>query len=166
MTNARTIIGLFIIIIGLGALFNVPVFRFIIPVFIIYIGYKIMTGWSRDPLVRSSTTKEDTYKRVVVFSGLDDKLESDNFTKAEIVTVFGGGQLDLRKSKTKEKETKIELVVIFGGLKVIVPETWKVKTEGVGILGAFENKANTSSKTTSTVSVSGVSIFGGVEITS
>jgi len=81
-----------------------------------------------------------------------------------LVVVFGGGELDLSQVKTKQKQVTIEVVAIFGGLKIIIPPSWQVKSEGVGILGGFNNQAQLKGSKKTTAIIEGVAIFGGVDI--
>lgn len=103
-------------------------------------------------------------KRVLVFSGINAKLASDNFEGMELVCIFGGGELDLTEAATKKKDVDIELVAIFGGMKIRLPKGWNVKSEGTGIIGGFNDRTNPSGKSSTTVHLRGVAIFGGVEV--
>ena len=49
-------------------------------------------------------------------------------------------------------------------MKLIVPPSWQVQSEGVGILGAFNNQAQLKGVKKTTALVEGVAIFGGVDI--
>lgn len=164
--TARYIVGAFIILIGLGFLFNFDVFRFIFPVIIILIGIAILTGRHRSwDYSHVNSISEDNLKRVLVFSGINAKVESTNFSKGELVAVFGGGDLDLSAVKTKAKEVELDLVAVFGGLRVRIPAEWKVTSEGVGILGGFSVETGKSSGNV-LVHLKGAAILGGVEVTS
>lgn len=161
--NSRIIFGAIIILIGLGFLFDFNVFRFVIPLFIIFIGLQILTGRSQPWNPSETTSREDILKRVAVFSGIKQRVASENFKKAEIVAVFGGGDLDLSEAKAKGNTVELDLIAIFGGVKVRIPKTWYVSSEGVGILGGFSDNTSVSGKQVRCL-VKGVGMFGGVEI--
>jgi predicted membrane protein len=167
--NIRILIGLIIIFLGLSILFNFdfPIFKILLALLFIFIGWKVVTNKTADmPMVgQSSTAREDLLKRVMIFSGINTKIQSDNFSGGEVVAIFGGGDIDLSEVKVKGDSLELNLVAIFGGLKITVPDDWNVKTEGVGVLGGFENKADTK-KSSVTAVIKGVAIFGGVEIVS
>lgn len=165
MNQIRIFIGLFIIAMGLGFLFDLPVLRILFPALIIFLGVKILMGWGK-PTILKSGIKENKFSRVLVFTGIDSKVTSNDFRGAEVVAVFGGGDIDFSEVKTKATKLKLTFVTVFGGLKIKVPATWNVLTEGVGIMGAFDNKSKTSAKTKIDAHIEGVAIFGGVEIVS
>ena len=167
--NSRLIVGIVIILLGLSFLFELPILKVLIALFIIYIGFKVLRGKPGDiPFTSdiSSKSSEDFIKRVLIFSGMKTKYDSKNFKGAEFVAVFSGGELDLSKVSTNEKELELNLVAVLGGLKVKVPKSWEVKTEGVGVLGAFNNKTAKPSKTKVKVLVKGAAVLGAVDIDS
>lgn len=160
-------IGIIIILAGLSFLFNIPVFNIIIALVLLWIGVRILTGhkhnlgnyWSES----KSTLNEDYLSRVLVFSGMRKKLVTDNFEGIELISIFGGAEIDASEVKTGRKEIDIELVSIFGGIKLKVPKGWLIKSEGMGILGGFDN--NTGSKNgIIIIHLKGVAILGGVEV--
>jgi uncharacterized protein YjeT (DUF2065 family) len=166
MNQLRLFTGLVLVAIGVGFLFGLPVFRILIPTLIILLGIKLLLGQGGPSISAKSEGRDDKLSQVLIFSGIDRKIISDNFSGGEVVAIFGGGDVDLTQAKTTSKTLKLSLVAVFGGLKIRVPETWRVSTEGVGVLGAFENKARPKGKAKVNLKVDGVAIFGGVEIVS
>jgi predicted membrane protein len=165
MKQSRIIIGVLIILIGLNFLFNLNLVRIIIAGFIIWLGLRVIMGSERRfDYSEQTEAEEDKVDRVLVFSGINKKFISSNFQGTNIVAVFGGGEIDLSDVKTKEKEVILEFTAVFGGLKVILPKSWAVKSEGVGIIGGFDNKTKLSGKKTVDVKLKGAAILGGVEI--
>ena len=165
MKNPRFIFGLFVILIGVSFLIEIPLFRFALAFFVMWLGFSIITGSdAHKRIIKSSKNSEDSINRVLIFSAIKQKVLSNDFSKAELVVVFGGGELDLSQVKTKQKQVTIEVVAIFGGLKIIIPPSWQVKSEGVGILGGFNNQAQLKGSKKTTAIIEGVAIFGGVDI--
>lgn len=164
--NTRFIIGLIIILIGVSILFDFNLFRFIIPALLIWIGVQIITGKDGNESQKEQVeAHEDKMKRVLVFSEMNQVILSDNFRGGEIVTVFGNADIDLSQVKSKEKNLKLELTAVFGSIDIRVPEQWIVKSEGVGILGNFENKANGgNTKKSVEVELKGVAVLGEVKV--
>ena len=160
--------GLIIIAVGLSILFSFHFFSFIMGIIVLWIGVKILTGHNRRfgdfAYDVRGMLNEDYLKRVLVFSGINTKLKTENFEGMELVVVFGGGEIDASQVKTKKTNVDIDLVAILGGVKVRIPKGWAVKSEGMGMLGGFDNRTEVSGKPLVTVHLKGVAILGGVEV--
>jgi hypothetical protein len=166
--RSHTLLGIIIILLGLSILFHFPIINFLFAFVILWIGVKILTGQNQMFGNLASQTKgtlnEDFVNRVMIFSGIKAKVGSQSFEGAELVTIFGGGEIDASEVKAKGNKVTLDLVAIFGAIKVKVPKGWSVKSEGVGILGGFNNNTVSSPKSTVTVNLKGAAIFGGVEV--
>jgi len=102
-----------------------------------------------------------------IFSGANRRFDTQEFEGGEVMAVFGGVDLDLRKTAMKGQEVRIECNAIFGGIEIRVPETWLVIMRGTGIFGGFadETLPPPRSETKSPVLlVTGAAIFGGVNV--
>jgi hypothetical protein len=167
MQQSKLIVGLVIIALGLGFLFDfhVPVFKIAIALLIIWIGIRVLTGMGGS--VGSDVTDEsaeESVRSVHIFSSLNKRVTADHFRGGEVVAIFGGGQIDLTNCTAAADKIDFSAVAIFGGLKIIVPAEWNVQSEGVGIFGGFNNRTAGRAKADSRFRVSGVAIFGGVDI--
>lgn len=105
---------------------------------------------------------------VAVLAGIKRKLETANFQGGSILTVFGGVEIDLRRSQitTPERTAALEIKAVFAGAKIRVPETWRVNIAGASVFGAYEDKTippNTGPNSPTLV-ITGHSIFASVEI--
>ncbi|MGH3625784.1 MAG: DUF1707 SHOCT-like domain-containing protein [Sciscionella sp.] len=81
------------------------------------------------------------------------------------VAIMGGVDLDLTEARFSERETVIYVVAIMGGVDIIVPEDVNVRVDGVGILGAFDNRAGSQAPEGSPlVRVTGIAVMGGVDV--
>jgi predicted membrane protein len=165
MSQARIILGILIILLGISFFTDFPLFRIAIALFVIWIGIRILTGVDIGEAKNQIETQEERINRVLIFSGINRKYTTKNFKGGEVVAVFGGGEIDLTEAKAEASNVPLEVVAVFGGLKVKVPQSWSVKTEGIGILGGFDDKTKLEGKKAADVIVKGVAIFGGVEIT-
>ncbi len=153
------------IAIGVSLFIDFPLFKFIVPAFIIFLGVRILSGrGNTDWPGRKSETSEDELNSVLIFSGVNKKILSDNFNGGQVTAIFGGGEVDLSEVKTTQKVIKLELVAILGGLKLIVPNSWTVKSEGLGILGGYDNNTKITKKSTTELLIKGTAILGGVEV--
>lgn len=141
--------------------------KLLVPAVIILIGLKlIVSGFFKSKgteLLKKIESEGGTPKTTVaVFSGSDISLEGEVFDGADLTTVFGGIQYDLRRA-VFEKDTVIRVVAVFGGIDILVPDNVNVKTSVTGIFGGTDNKT-IKRDSTPTIYVSGICAFGGVEI--
>lgn len=113
---------------------------------------------------------------VNIFWGGKRRLITKKFVGGEIVTIFGGFDIDLTQSDIQGTQTQIDVVTIFGGGDIRVPANWEVVLETVGIFGGCgdrtlhpeQQKPSSSSDPAATITkrliVKGVAIFGGLNI--
>ena len=105
---------------------------------------------------------------VAVLGGIKRKLETGNFQGGLIVGVFGGVEIDLRRSQitATERTATLEIRAVFAGVKLRVPESWKLNVIGASVFGNYEDKTippNTGSNSP-TLIITGHSVFASVEI--
>jgi hypothetical protein len=82
------------------------------------------------------------------------------------VAVMGGIELDLREAILTPGVTEIHAFVFMGGLVVRVPPGVRLETDGVAILGGFEDRIyepGAAGPDAPVVRVTGVAIMGGVD---
>jgi hypothetical protein len=165
--KARYVIGAIFVLLGISAMTGLDLGRFIFPLFLIYIGWRILTRGQRYSHIDGEETESSSQSSIdetFVFSGTKRNINSENFNGGKIAAIFGGADLDLFNAKTKKKVVEMELVAVFGGVKLRIPKNWEVESEAVGIMGGIENKTVLEKKS-ATLRITGVAIFGGVEIT-
>ncbi|MEE6211282.1 DUF5668 domain-containing protein [Salarchaeum sp. III] len=112
----------------------------------------------------ASATGEFT--SVSIFGGDSQHVGSDDFRGGDVVAIFGGPTIDLRDATVDDKPAVLEIVSVFGGAEIRVPEDWTVKTESVNIFGGLEDsRRNPGTADEPDLVLTGVSVFGGVELT-
>lgn len=115
---------------------------------------------------RTQTTENDFVDSVNVFSGSKQQIYSKNFKGGDVVSVFGGCELDLTQADFPDKVT-IEVVAIFGGVKLIIPPTWVVESQVSPIFGGLDDSRTinpVNSEPLKIITIKGVVLFGGVSI--
>jgi predicted membrane protein len=145
---------------------------YLIPVIIIGIGLYIIFKPRRNGkpwrgAVYTETNSESLWESVSIFGGNKNVISKD-FRGGEMVTIFGGSEINMTQADINGVVT-IEVVQIFGGTKLIVPANWKIQTsELVSIFGSTDDKRqlNTNQDDTKVLNLKGVSIFGGIDIRS
>lgn len=124
-------------------------------------------GWT-ESYENQKDFKEDFVDSTSFFGGAKKNIISKNFKGGDLVSIFGGTELDLTRADFTGTAT-LELTTIFGGTKLIVPSNWTIKSEAVTIFGGMEDKRNMQTVTDNPEKIlilKGLVIFGGTEIKS
>lgn len=111
---------------------------------------------------------EDFLRAVSIFGGSQKNIFSKKFKGGEVTAIFGGNDLNLSQADF-EGTIVMEVVNIFGGTTIMIPSNWQIKDEMVNIFGGTDDKRippSASDQPTRVLVISGVSVFGGVEIKS
>jgi predicted membrane protein len=101
-----------------------------------------------------------------IFGAGQRRISDADFSHFEVLALFGGYNLDLRKAVMKGSSAIVDATAIFGGIEIIVPEHWNVVVRGVGIFGGYGDESHhpPASEPAPELVVQGVAIFGGVAI--
>jgi predicted membrane protein len=102
---------------------------------------------------------------VAVFGGCERRVSGQNFQGGRATAVFGGIELDFRDADMDD-EAILEVNCVFGGVQIRVPETWHVHSRSLPVFGGYEDKTREPHNPgkTKTLIVTGMIVFGGVEI--
>lgn len=107
----------------------------------------------------------DFIRANAIFGGVERIVTSQNLTGGDVMALFGGVDLDLRRAKVSPEGCNLTITALFGGVEVIVPPDWNVSNSGMPIFGGIENKTYTGGeKTGGKVHCSCTVAFGGIEI--
>ncbi len=108
----------------------------------------------------------DVIDSVNVFSGAHHNIVSKNLKGGEVVSIFGGCDLNLSQSDF-EGIIIIDVIAIFGGVKIIIPASWEVKNEVTAVFGGIDDKRAImpyQGEARKILVLKGVALFGGVDI--
>src|SRR5687767_11326557 len=86
--------------------------------------------------------------------------------RLRVVAVMGGVDLDFRQAELTPGVTEIRVFVFMGGLQVRVPPGVRLETDGVAIMGGFEDRVHdpgAARPDAPVVRVTGIAIMGGVD---
>ena len=86
--------------------------------------------------------------------------------RLKVVAVLGGVDLDLRQAELSPGVTEIHAFVFMGGLAIRVAPGVRLETDGVAIMGGFEDRVHepgAAGPDAPVVRVTGVAIMGGVD---
>jgi predicted membrane protein len=103
------------------------------------------------------------------FGGVKRVIHSQNFQGGELVSAFGGIEIDLRAAGLARtgKPIVIDANASFGGINIKVPDTWRVAVRGVGVFGGYEDKTfrpRQLDETAPLLVITGYAAFGGVVV--
>jgi predicted membrane protein len=117
---------------------------------------------------RGSLEPRQYLNEFTLFGGGDRAIRSSNFRGGTVGAIFGGFDIDLREAVIAGDSASIDVFVLFGGVDLRVPESWNVNVKATPILGSSEYKpragAAPSDAPRKTLTVTGIVIFGGVEV--
>ena len=146
--------------------------KVILAVFLIMIGLTIIIKSlfhsNKDKEVEKKIHElEDDKKmdsQVAVFSGNDRVYNEEVFHGTNLLAVFGGVDVDLRKAKF-EKDTVIKAFCLFGGIDIKLPEDVQVQIKSGFIFGGIsDDRKSVSTKGKYTIYIDAAGGFGGVSI--
>lgn len=106
---------------------------------------------------------------VAMFSGSNHRLESQELRRAELSALFGGLEVDLRLAHPAPEGALVDVGVLAGGVKLRVPETWRLSPEAMVIFGAIEDKRFAPSAQDANgprLIIRGFVAMGGIEVVS
>jgi hypothetical protein len=119
---------------------------------------------------REEPTNDDFIDSTAVMAGVKKNILTKNFKGGEITNVFGGSEINMSQADF-EGTAKLEITQVFGGTKLIVPANWEIRSEQtVTVFGSIEDKRashpNTSGEPAKVLIITGVTVFGGIDIRS
>jgi predicted membrane protein len=156
-----------LVVLTLGAvflLFTVDVleqsaWEYVWPVVLIVIGLHVLLPRTR----KKGGSSDSQIDYFAAFGGREDKVHSKDFQGGQIVSLFGGVELDLSQAQMQQEEVELEVASAFGGSALKVPKTWKVVINGMPIFGGWENNTEPENPD-KTLSIKATVVFGGVEV--
>lgn len=103
---------------------------------------------------------------IAILSGADRKGDWVVPRNYQAVAIMGGIDLDLTQARFVEFESVINVFAFWGGVDIVVPEDVNVRVEGIGIMGAFDNRIreNNDSPDSPLVRITGLAMMAGVDV--
>jgi len=107
---------------------------------------------------------EDTVYVDVKFGSSIKYVNTDTFKEANLNCSFGSLAIYFNDAKIKGDSATINLDASFSGVELYIPKEWKVINNVDSNLAGVEEKNNSNSVTTKTLTINGRVSFAGVEI--
>jgi Domain of unknown function (DUF1707)/Cell wall-active antibiotics response 4TMS YvqF len=104
---------------------------------------------------------------IAVFGGASRKGAWRVPPAIEVVTVFGGAEIDLRDAILPGREISMRAVSVFGGLSITVPPEMRVIDSGVAVFGGRDVSgeiAESEAPDAPVLRLTGACVFGGVSV--
>lgn len=111
-----------------------------------------------------SGSMDQSLSEFAMWSGVQRRVSSPAFRRAELTAIMGGIELDLRQAGTETGEAVVDVFVMWGGIEITVPPDWAVSNQVTPILGGAEDKSSGTQQARHRLIVKGVVIMGGVDI--
>jgi LiaF transmembrane domain len=141
------------------------------PLFLIAVGVWLLVkrtiSW---PLMSdaSANMKPGRISESAVFGGGKRNIVDPDFRGGKVDAVFGGFEIDLRRSAIVGDCAEMEVNAVFGGVEIRVPEHWRVEVRGTGVFGGYSDETRQPSPAEYPVIkrliVKGGAVFGGVVV--
>lgn len=111
---------------------------------------------------------DDEIALVTIYSGRDFQSRAKAFRGGSVLTWYGGGTLDLRGANLDPHGARLTVRAIFGGLRLVVPETWRVEQRLTAIFGGIGDARDDDLITADSpvLVLDGFALFGGIGIVS
>jgi hypothetical protein len=131
-------------------------------------GKLVLDVFRRKPASRTdrSVDADAVVHSFAFMAGVGKRSVSHDYRGGDANAIMGGVELDLREAQIAPgQEAVLDAFAFWGGVEIRVPETWRVASQVMPIMGAFED--NTASKgggSGPTLVVRGVAIMGAIEV--
>lgn len=100
-----------------------------------------------------------------VFSGNEVDYTGEGYINGKITAVFGGAEVDISRIVPAGNDLYLDVAAVFGGIELRIPQDWHVERKGTTVLfGGIDAKGNGAATSGVTLHVSGIVLFGGLEI--
>ena len=100
------------------------------------------------------------------FGGSENQITSQQFRGGRVYAVCGSSDIDLRRATIADDGATINIITTFGKVKLLVPEDWAVNVQTRAVFGGVASKRLAPASPTGQLTLTGLCLFGGVEIRS
>jgi len=109
----------------------------------------------------------DEIRLAAIFGPLSFRSTATKFRGGSLDCRYGGGVIDLRDVVLDPAGAHLDVKAQFGGAQILVPESWRVTTNVVGIGGAGDGRPRIERvEDAPHLTIEGTAIFGGFGVAS
>jgi predicted membrane protein len=122
--------------------------------------------WNSNKSTAGNENSDGKINYKYVFSGTEQVILDPVFRGGDIEAIFGGLELDLRRTTLPEGETFLYINALFGGVEITAPESWDIEVRSNALFGGVydERSKNADKDRTRKLIIVTKCKFGGVEI--
>lgn len=125
-------------------------------------------GWSKPSGPNAGPSP--VLDNVAFMASIKRKVDGPDFQGGTLTTLLASIDLDLRRARMPEGRNSIVLDtnVIMGGIKLRIPETWRVSWNGLNIMANFEDRTipPIAGNAAPELVITGYLLMGGIEVES
>jgi hypothetical protein len=124
--------------------------------------------YAKSRLLSKGEPADDELDLVAIYEALNLASTAPALRRASYTAWYGGGTLDLRAATLDPAGATLTVRAIFGGFRLVVPATWRVELNTVGVFGGVGDgrQRNLIATEGPVLRIDGFAIFGGVGIVS
>jgi hypothetical protein len=100
-----------------------------------------------------------------IFDGTELHSTAMAFRGGSSICWCGGQVIDLRGAALAPEGAHLDARCIFGGLRIVVPETWRVAVRSRAIFGGIHDRSSGPEGEGPLLTIEALSVFGGVSVT-
>jgi len=134
----------------------------ILPIGLVMVGIVIVQRAMGVRRIAPGTT-DQSISDLAFWAGIERKVTSSLFRRADVTAIMGGVQLDFRQAAING-EAVVDLFVLMGGVEVKVPPDWIVSNEAIAIMGGAQDRSAGSADSRHRLILRGFILMGGVEV--
>ena len=108
--------------------------------------------------------ESDSFDDVAIMSGVKRTNLSKDFRGGEATAVMGGIELDLRDAVMDRREAVLDVSTVMGGMRIRVPETWKVVSRVNTVLGGYKDNTRHPANDDHRLVLKGTVLMGGLQV--
>jgi len=128
----------------------------------------IAAAYARGRIESHADEDGDEFDLVSILGGNDFASRAKSLKRGSILSWYGGGSVDLRGATLDPTGATIEARSIIGGIRLVVPETWRVERDMISIAGGVGDGRNPEliDPSLPVLRLEGFSAIGGIGIVS
>ncbi len=126
----------------------------------------IAAAYARGRIESRGDEGDDEFDIAAIYAGRDFTSNARSLRRGSVLSWYGGGTVDLRGATLDPSGATLTAHSIFGGIRLVVPETWRVERDTIGVFGGVGDSRNPErvDDALPVLRLEGWSVFGGVGI--